>query len=75
MLHRAKQNPRGVLSHPYLKDLGPDPQLVEVNGNAFMKSRRLDFQAVVAYQPCQVIFSSVTPAQSHLNMYPNNSRP
>jgi len=50
--------------HPYF--------LVEVNGNILMKSRQVDCQAVVAHQPCQVIFSSVTPAQSHLNVYQNN---
>lgn len=75
VLHWAKQSGRFVLSHLYLKDLGLHPQLRGVNGKAFMKCRWVDFQAVLAYQLCQFIFTSVTPARSHLNMYQNNSCP
>lgn len=73
-LHWDKQNCRGVLTHVCLRDKRSDPQLLKVNGNTFMKSRRADFQAVIACHLRPVILSSVTPAQSHLNMYQNNSR-
>lgn len=54
---------RGVLRHPYLKYLGPDPQLS--NGNTFIKSRQLGFEAVVTYQPCHVIFSYLALLHLH----------
>lgn len=60
MLHWTQQNHRGVLSHPCLNYLRPDPQLLKGDGNTFTKSRQPDFQAVIAYHPRLVIFSWCT---------------